>query len=352
MSQTSVALLYDPLMLEHEPPTGHPERPERLQSVVDHLMQTDLWERCAHPAVQAASEDDLARIHSVGHIDRVRTVSLTGGGLLDHGDTVASALSWDAATVAVGAAMGAVDAAMAGTGTVGFALVRPPGHHATPSSPMGFCLFNNVAIAAAYARAEHGIERAMIVDFDVHHGNGTEAAFYEDPSVLFVSIHQYPAYPGTGRVDMVGEGAGTGATLNIPIPRGVGDDGYLQLFHDLVEPAADRFQPQLLLVSAGYDAHWKNSAYVAGIDERMTADGFHAIASHLQDIANKHGGGRIAAVLEGGYDLGGLSYGVENTIRAWLGDARALDPAGMSPLGADDHKVDPVIRQVKRIHNL
>ena len=218
---------------------------------------------------------------------------------------------------------GGVDAA--------FALVRPPGHHAPPDRAMGFCILNNAAVAAAHAVAEHGLSRVLLVDFDVHHGNGTQDAFYGSDQVLYFSTHQSPAYPGTGALTETGVGAGEGYTVNVPLPPGVGDDGFLQAFDTVLRPVADRFRPELVIVSAGYDAHWRNSAYVAGIRERMTVPGLAALSARLQEIADAHCPGKLVGILEGGYDLEALAYGVLGTLRVWPGDTDIEDPLGPPP---------------------
>ena len=185
---------------------------------------------------------------------------------------------------------------------------------------MGFCLLNNAAVAAAHAVAAHGLSRVLLVDFDVHHGNGTQDIFYDNGQVLYFSTHQSPAYPGTGKVTETGVGPGEGYTVNVPLPPDVGDDGFLQVFDTVLLPLADRFRPEMVIVSAGYDAHWRNSAYVAGIRERATVTGLAALSARLQSIADAHCPGRLVGILEGGYDLEALAYGVLATLQVWLGD--------------------------------
>lgn len=355
-SDMRVALLYDPVMLEHRPPIGHPERPERVSTIIDALKKSDLWDRLAHHPVRPAAVEELLRVHSKSHLNHVYSICDSGGGYLDAGDTVASAGSWDAALAAAGASIGAVDAVFADSDeplTAAFAVVRPPGHHATEGSAMGFCLFCNAAVAAAHAIAVHHVSRVLLVDFDVHHGNGTQDIFYEDPRVKFVSVHQYPAYPGTGRFNETGDGRGLDHTVNVPVPPGIGDDEYELIFDTIVRPVADSFRPELVLVSAGYDAHWRNSAYVQGIDERVTIRGFYNMSKSLQSIADDHCAGKLVGILEGGYDLEALAEGVMATLRAWVGDDPTVDSIGPSPMGVTHGPVfQDRIAQVHRIHGL
>jgi len=241
---------------------------------------------------------------------------------------------------------------MAGSVDAAFALVRPPGHHATPDKAMGFCIVNNAAVAAAHAVAAHGLSRVLLVDFDVHHGNGTQDAFYEDPRVLYFSTHQSPAYPGTGRADETGHGPGAGFTVNVPLPPDVGDAGFLQAFDTILMPLADRFRPELVLVSAGYDAHWRNSAYVAGIREHITVQGLAALSSRLQSIADAHCPGRIVGVLEGGYDLDALAYSVLGTLRVWQGETNIDDPIGPPPGQVKAPDITPLLSRIRQFHGL
>ncbi len=347
-----VGFLYDPAVLEHQPPAGHPERPARVRETMAVLEQSGILKRLVCLPVHPATREQLARVHTMGYLDRVEEVIAQGGGYLDQGDTVASPGSWKAATMAAGAAIGAVDAVMREDVDAAFALVRPPGHHALPDAAMGFCLFNNAAVAAAHAIDHHSLSRVLLVDFDVHHGNGTEGAFYEDRHVLYFSTHQYPAYPGTGRLQDKGFGAGEGYTVNVPLPPDVGDNGFLQVFDAILRPLADRYRPQLVIVSAGYDAHWRNSAYVAGIQERMTVTGLAALSARLKTISDSHCPGRLVGILEGGYDLESLAYGVLGTLRAWLGDEAVEDPIGPPPASVPAHDLSRLLAHIRQVHGL
>ena len=262
MPDKKVALLYDDAVLEHQPPEGHPERPARVREVMSVLERTGLLERVTRLPVTAATRAQIERVHSAAYLNRVERIVAEGGGYLDAGDTVASAGSWQAATAAAGASIGAVDAVMTGGMNASFAVVRPPGHHAPPDRAMGFCILNNAAIAAAHALEQYGLSRILLVDFDVHHGNGTQDCFYDSSDVLYFSTHQSPAYPFTGAVEETGLGDGLGYNVNVPLPPDVGEAGFLQAFETILRPVARRFQPEMVIVSAGYDAHWRNSRYV------------------------------------------------------------------------------------------
>ncbi len=348
---SKVALLYDPAVLEHQPPEGHPERPARVREVMAVLEQTGMLERLARLPVTPATREQLQRVHPAAYLDFVEEV-VAGGGYLDGGDTVASPGSWAAATAAAGAAIGAVDAVLTGGVDASFAVVRPPGHHAPPDRAMGFCILNNAAVAAAHAISQHGLSRVLLVDFDVHHGNGIQDCFYSSPEVLYFSTHQSPAYPFTGAVEETGIGEGIGYTVNVPLPPDVGEAGFLSAFETILRPLARRFQPELVLVSAGYDAHWRNSRYVQGIRERLTVRGLAALSRSLQEIADASCPGRLVGILEGGYDLEALAYGVLGTLGVWLGDTKIADPLGPPPTAAEEPDITTLLEKVKGMHGL
>ena len=289
----------DPLFEEHLTPEGHPERPERARCVSEALSALPGVVRAGPP--RAGSLDDVARIHERGYARAVEALARKGGGGLD-ADTWVSPRSYEVARCAVGAVVAAIDGACAAKpgdpAAKAFAVVRPPGHHARPAAGMGFCLFNNVAVGAARARAVHELERVAIVDFDVHHGNGTQDAFWEEPGVFFVSTHGAGFYPGSGAADETGAGAAKGTKLNLPLPPSVGSKGYREAFRRGVE-AVRAFRPELLLVSAGFDAWKRDPLGDLGLEK---AD-YRWIGAELGAIARDHTGGRAVAVLEGGYDL-------------------------------------------------
>jgi acetoin utilization deacetylase AcuC-like enzyme len=319
--ENTIAVVSDPLFLRHRAPEGHPERPERLDAAEKALAAATRETRLSAVALAArdATHEELRRVHTDAYLERLaRTAGQRG--YLD-ADTYFTGDSYGAALRAAGGATALVDALLDGDATYGLGLVRPPGHHARPDTAMGFCLLNNVAVAAAHARAR-GAARVAIVDWDVHHGNGTQEIFYEDPSVLYVSLHQFPFYPGTGSVREVGSGEGTGATLNVPLSAGAGDAAYVAAFERLVAPALDAFDPDLVLVSAGFDAHERDPLAAM----RVTAEGYAAMLQTLRAGLPRGAEGRLALVLEGGYDLDGLRLSLEATLRS-LGESPSGRPA-------------------------
>ena len=341
-----VGFVYDPIYLEHD--TGqHPENARRLEAIMAHLERTGLKPQLVSIRPRAATVAELALVHDERHIEYVRNVAQRGGGWLDF-DTVVSPRSYEAALYAAGGVIRATEAVMAGEVGSAFALVRPPGHHATPERSMGFCLFNNLAIAAKYALTNGGLERILIVDFDVHHGNGTQAAFYDDPRVLYLSVHEYPFYPGTGRLEEAGAGVAKGTNINIPLPAGSGDGEYGEVFEQVVVPAARRFKPRLILVSAGYDGHWADRLALM----RVSVAGFARMVRVIQGLGEEWCGGRLVLSLEGGYDLVALSSSVKATFDVLLGKTAIKDPLGPAPDGPGAPDVTPLIKKVREIHNL
>jgi acetoin utilization deacetylase AcuC-like enzyme len=299
--------------LEHDT-GGHPEQPARITAIERALAERGWldWERRESPA---ASHELLATVHPPEYVEGIERFCAAGGGMLDL-DTVASPRSFVAAAHAAGGAAAMVDELLGRGDRAGASLHRPPGHHAEPARAMGFCLFNNVAVAARHAQLAHGVERVLILDWDVHHGNGTNDIFHEDPSVLFASIHQSPLYPGTGAASDVGAGAGAGFTINLPVEAGAGDDVFCSLVEHVVLPVAREYAPGLVLVSAGYDAHAEDP--LAGC--RVTEDGFAAMAASMRRLAD---GLEVplGIVLEGGYALGALARSVVATLEEVASDA-------------------------------
>ena len=336
--------VYHPIFLEHNWP-HHPENARRLEYTMDVLRQSGVLDRLVQVEPRPATVEELERVHTPAHVEQVRQVAERGGGHLD-ADTYVNARSYDAACMAAGGLLAAVEAMMAGEIENGFALLRPPGHHATPSRGMGFCLFNNVAVAARHALAQPGIERIFIADFDVHHGNGTQDIFERDPQVFYFSTHEYPFYPGTGHWSEVGRGEGEGTVLNVPLPAGVGDAGYARVFRELVWPLARRFQPDLMLVSAGYDAHWQDPLAMM----LLSLTGYAHLARELVGMAQELCQGRILFALEGGYNLDVLANGILNAFYALLGESTVSDPLGAAH--ADELDIGAMLSRFRDVHGL
>lgn len=312
----SVAYVLDEVFTRHRPPGQHPERPERLLAVRDALRGAGLEERARALPLREAEEGELSRVHTAAYLAELERTVAGKTGWLD-GDTYYSPDTWRAALAAAGAAVDVTAAVLGGDARRGMALVRPPGHHAEADRAMGFCLLNNVAVAAAAARAG-GVERVAIFDWDVHHGNGTQHMFYEDASVLYASIHQYPFYPGTGAATERGRGAGEGTTVNVPMHGGAGDTEYLRAWRDTIGPAIRAHDPGLILISGGFDAFVDDP--LASME--VTAAGFRALADEVVRLADDVCGGRVVCVLEGGYDLHGLGSSVAATFEALAARAR------------------------------
>jgi acetoin utilization deacetylase AcuC-like enzyme len=326
-------IVLDERMLAHDPGRGHPERPDRLRVLCDGLRdRAGLVRIGARPA----SEDELALIHDPVLIERVAATAGRPCTIFD-ADTRTSAGSWEAARVAAGGLIDLCEAVLAGEVDNGVALVRPPGHHAEYARAMGFCLFNNVAVAAAHLR-RRGIGRTVIVDWDLHHGNGTQHLFECDPDVLYVSTHQYPYYPGTGAADEVGEGPGAGRTLNLPFPAGFGDREFGRAFDEMIVPICRQFAPEFVLVSAGFDCDIRDP--LGGL--AVTPAGIAMMARACTGLAEECAGGRIVGVLEGGYDLEAIVDGVNVLLATLRGDRSRYDPAT-----GDARRAGPVLDRVR-----
>ena len=334
MSEGKFALVYHPIYLLHDT-DGHPERKERLTAILDRIESEGLDIEFITP--KSATIEQVEAIHGRNYIDQVKAICERGGGHLAI-DTILSKDSFEAALMAAGGAIAAVDAVSEGPRGA-FALVRPPGHHAMPNRGMGFCVFNNVAIAARHAQSRD-LEKVLIVDWDVHHGNGTNAIFYSDRSVLYFSTHQFPHYPGTGRMNDVGEDGAEGTNVNVPLPSGTGDEGYLMAYREILKPIAIEFSPDIVLVSAGQDPHKDDPLGGMG----LTASGFAAIAGVVKEVADICSNGRVAAVLEGGYNLSAQAEAIVAQIRAFQGDVP--DIHGFDP------KVARRIDEIKSIHKV
>lgn len=324
---------------------GHPESVQRLAELLPFLEANGVLASMTLGQPRPIGIRQLTRVHALGMVEWVRQTAGQGGGLLD-ADTYTTPESYDLALAAAGNACAAVNAVLSGETRRALVLARPPGHHATRYRPGGFCLFNNIAVAARHAQVDHSAQRIFIVDYDVHHGNGTQDIFYDDPDVFFTSLHLYHPffYPGTGGLDEVGRGNGRGTTLNVPFPRHVGDEGYRRAFDDVVLPAARAFGPDLILVSAGFDAHWQDPLASAG----LSLAGYAQIARRLLQLAGELTGGKIVFMLEGGYLLPALHYGILNLCRALLEWEEVEDPLG--PMPRREEKIDDLLHRLRQLH--
>ncbi|MGB5925549.1 MAG: histone deacetylase [Dehalococcoidia bacterium] len=339
-------LVYDPIYLEHD--TGdHVENSRRLVDAMSYLKETGIKEKLISLPARPALLEELEMIHAPEYISHVNSKAENGGGWLDP-DTVMSPKSYEAALYATGGLLVAVEGVMKKEVDNAFAVVRPPGHHAVQSRAMGFCIFNNVAIAAKFALSKFSLKRILIADFDVHHGNGTQDAFYADPKVLYFSTHQYPFYPGTGWMDETGTGEGEGTTVNFPMAAGWGDEEYLRAFNEVLVPIARRFQPRLILVSAGFDAHWADQLAMM----RVTVKGFAQMALILKELAAELCQGRLVFTLEGGYNLRVVASSTKAVFDVLLGTREIEDPLGKASMARKPEGFDEHIEAIKRIHHV
>ncbi|KAI5672347.1 hypothetical protein M9H77_12711 [Catharanthus roseus] len=345
---------------------SHPECNSRVPAIVTALEKMELTSKFRGSAVvelqsfKPASADDIASVHAkayVSGLEKAMDQTVDEGIIFidGSGPTYATSTTFRESLLAAGAGLSLVDSVVAASKLssnppVGFALIRPPGHHAVPKGPMGFCVFGNVAIAARYAQRAHGLKRVFIIDFDVHHGNGTNDAFYDDPDIFFLSTHQDGSYPGTGKIDQIGRGAGEGATLNLPLPGGSGDIAMRTVFDQVIVPCAQRFKPDIILVSAGYDGHVLDP--LASL--QFTTGTYYMLASSIKQLAKDLCGGRCVFFLEGGYNLSSLSYSVADSFRAFLGEpSLAADFDNPAFLYEEpSKKVLQAIQKVKHIHSL
>ncbi len=342
---TRLALFTHPDSLRHDT-GGHPERVARMHAIQRVLAEDELIARHPLRTPTLATREEIVRVHEAEYVNRVARMAAQGGGQFDV-DTVLSEGSFDAAAAAAGGAIAAVEAVLAGDAARAFALGRPPGHHARPATAMGFCLFNNVAIAAQAARDRYGLRRIAIVDIDVHHGNGTEESFWDDAGVLFCSLHQYPFYPGSGALNDIGTGAGRGSTLNVPLPSGCDDAIYTAALEQVVIPALSRFDPELLLLSIGFDAHWADPL----ASMHLSIGGYVGLVDRLAAFADRACAGRLVLVLEGGYNLEALAYGTLAVARSLAG-MEWSDPLGRSRGFVPVMPVEPLFAALRRVHGL
>jgi acetoin utilization deacetylase AcuC-like enzyme len=334
------AVVVDQEYLKHFPGENHPERPDRIQVLLELAGGLSPSNFQILPP-RAASRADVEHTHGADHVRLVESTSRINRYALD-GDTITCRDSFGVALLAVGGFLNLLDAIAEKESRNGFALVRPPGHHALRNRAMGFCLFNTMAVGAEYLKRIHGAKKVLIVDWDVHHGNGTQDAFYDDPTVLFISTHQFPFYPGSGAINEVGVGAGEGYTINVPLPAGCADAEYLQVFEEIVGPAAEKFSPEWILVSAGFDPHRRDPLGGMGVTEA----GFSAMAQKLLMLAERFTDGRIAFLLEGGYDLAGL----RDSVAAVLEAMQAKDNGQYQTVDLAQSRIQPLLRRICQVH--
>jgi len=304
-------LIYDDIFLQHDTGFGHPENARRLENTVEYLKESELWERLTVVKSRAASGKEIGLVHPQTYIETIKQIADDGGGRLD-ADTVISTASYDAAVHAAGAPLTAIDLIMEGKEKNAFCLVRPPGHHATPTRGMGFCFFNNVAIAAKYIQSKYHLGKILIVDWDVHHGNGTQDAFYRDPTVLYFSMHRYPFYPGSGRIEEDGQGKGKGFNINVPLSFDTMPEKYIEIFTDVMEQRVTQFAPEFIIVSAGFDTYEKDP--IGGLN--LDIEDFRTLTDVVMKSAKIHCNGRIVSCLEGGYHLTALPLCIEAHLKA------------------------------------
>lgn len=341
-----VGFVYHPVYLKHN--TGeHVENSKRLLSIISRLDDTGIMEKLVHVEPRQATLRELGLVHEQKYISQIKDFTERGGGMVD-AETVLSDESYEVARWAAGGVLEAVDKVMDGELDSAFAAIRPPGHHATADKAMGFCLFNNLAIAARYLTMSRALKRVVVIDFDVHHGNGIQEIFYKNHRVLYISIHQFPHFPGTGAADVIGNSIATGTNLNIPLPPYSGDLEYLRVFKEIVEPAIRRFEPQFVLTAAGYDAHWVDTMS----STQVTISCFAKITRYIKDLAEEFCGGKMVFALEGGYDLNALSASVATTLNVLLGENHIEDPLGEPHEHYVAPNIDELVREIKTLHKL
>ncbi len=346
MSNSKVGYIYSPIYLQHD--TGyHSENISRLTSTMSYLEKTGTLTELIPFQPRAATIDEIAAVHDRQYISYLEYVARKGGTWLEV-DTVMSEKSYDAAIYAAGGTIIAAEAVMENKVNSAFALVRPPGHHATFDRAMGFCIFNNIAVAAKYVFNKYQLDRIAIIDFDVHHGNGTQDTFKNDPHVLYVSTHQSPHYPGTGRVEDIGTGEGKGTKVNIPLPAACGDTEYLTVFENIIVPVTRRYHPQLIMVSAGYDLHWSDEL----AQMQVTTSGFAGMVKIINNLADELCSGRLVFTLEGGYNLEALATSIKATFDVLLGKTNIEDKMGPPKRRHSNPDIAPLLKQLKQIHRL
>jgi acetoin utilization deacetylase AcuC-like enzyme len=341
----TTAYITHPRAVEHDIP-GHPEHAGRMRAVWQRIEAARLLGRMMQIEPQPVSDDHILAVHTPEYLAALNWIPTQDKVVQFDPDTYALPVTPEIARISAGAVVAAVDAVLSGAAENALAATRPPGHHALVQRGMGFCILGNVPIAVRHAQKQYGIKRVMIVDFDVHHGNGTQDMFYDDPDVLFISTHQYPFYPGTGAMTQIGQGKGKGTTINIPLSSGNGDANYQALYKQIVWPAARRFQPELIIVSAGFDAHWKDPLAMM----RLSLTGYAYLSHELIEMARELCEGKIIFAMEGGYELEVLSCGMTNIAHALLGDDEIIDPMGLR--GGNEPDIQPLLSRLRELHQL
>jgi acetoin utilization deacetylase AcuC-like enzyme len=344
MKASRTGVVFDEIFLKHDQ-AGHPENAKRLESIINGLKEKSLLDKVKQLKSRLAEVDEITICHTKEYIEYAKEFCEMGGGYFDP-DTYSNKFSFSAAATAVGCSIDLTKAVINGEVQNGFALLRPPGHHALANRSMGFCLFGNIAIAARIALKQPEIKKVAIVDFDVHHGNGTQALIGDDPNIFFISSHQYPFYPGTGSIREIGQGDSEGTIVNIPLQSGVGDNGFKMVYEKVVIPSLEKFKPDIILVSAGYDAHWDDP--LANLNLSLT--GYNWISRELIKSAERNCAGKIIFFLEGGYNLKVLNSGVANTISGLLGIESFDDPLG-NP-NEQEPNIEKVLNELIKIHSL
>ena len=339
---TKLGIVLDKLYFDHDNGMGHPESQERLFAIVDMLRETRLLEEVVRIEPRDATKEEITLVHDPKHFDLIQSTKGKIRVFLDP-DTSTCPVSFNAAVRAVGGMLDATDKVMKGEVDIAFPLVRPPGHHAERNRAMGFCLFNNVAVGAAYASKVYGVKRILIVDWDLHHGNGTQNMFYDSSEVLYFSTHQYPYYPGTGSVNEVGVQNGFGYTINVPIHPGMGDKEYIKIFFEILKPVIEQYKPELILISAGFDTYFGDP--LGGMS--VSPKGFAQMTRFLKEMAESYCSGKLVLILEGGYNLEGLWESTKAVIEELL-EKNKTDYGDLTV----ETKVDPIIERVKKVQSV
>lgn len=336
-----VGIFLDKLYVDHDNGMGHPESPERILAIADMLNATGIGDEVIRIQPRDAAKEEITLVHEPAYFDKILATRGRPRVFLDP-DTSTCPVSFDSAVRAAGAMLSGIESVMKGEIDIAFPMVRPPGHHAERDRAMGFCIFNNVAIGAAYAVKSYGLRRILIVDWDLHHGNGTQNMFYNSSEVLYFSAHQYPYYPGTGAIKEAGSGEGEGYTVNVPLSAGMGDAEYIKIFFEILKPVIEQYKPEFILVSAGFDTYFKDP--LGGM--KVTPEGFAKMTRFLKEMSETHCGGKIVFILEGGYNLDGIWLSTKEVLEELLEKKRT----DYGDLNAET-KADGVIEQVKQRHS-